>query len=241
MIGIIGGIGPEAGNYLHSLIIKNTIASSDKEHFNVLLFSANYIPDRSDFLEKKNLVNPAYTLIPIIDKMIDFGVKIIVFACNQVYSPPIFNLVIKNFSDKNIKFINVITETFKLIDNNIKKVGILSRTGLYKSKMFEKSTHSSNYEFIYLSINSQNILDKIIGDKKTGIKGGFHLKSDKPKQIVEKSIIELINKGAEIVILACTELALVLNKSMYEKYNIIDTNKILARASIKYSDQTKLK
>jgi len=241
MIGIVGGIGPEAGNHLHSLIIKNTIADSDAEHFNVILYSANYIPDRSLFLEGNSQINPGYVIVSIIDKIVKLGAKVIVIACNQVYSSSIFKIIDDHFSKSNIKIVNVVTETFKCIGNEIKKIGILSRTGLFKTKMFEEKVKNSNYEFVYPDIKAQNTLDKTIGDKKYGIKGGYHLISNKPKEIVEQSIINLINSGAEVVVLACTELALVIDKTMYKKYNLLDTNEILARASIKYLDKNKIK
>lgn len=241
MIGIIGGIGPEAGNFLHSLILKNTKANSDQEHFGLILYSANNIPDRSNFLENKSNINPAYEISLIIKKLIKLGVDVVVIACNQVYAPEIFNVVLRRFSDSNVIIINVINEVFKSIGKDISKIGILSRTGLYNSRMFEKDDKAKKYKFVYLNNEQQNTLDKIIGDKNIGIKGGFHLKSNNPKQVVKQSIKILKEKGAEVIVLACTELALVVDKETMESFNIIDTNEILARAAIEFKDKTRLK
>jgi len=240
MIGVIGGIGPEAGNYLHSLIIKNTNAQNDREHLNVIVYSANNIPDRSSFLENASQINPAYTIITIIKKLTDLGVNFIIIACNQVYAPSIFGIITKHYENTDVKIANVISETLKQIKKtNAKKIGILSRTGLYKNRIFESHSDSLNYEFLYLEKNNQDILDKTIGDKTFGIKAGYHLVSNQPKKIVLSSIEQLIRKGAEVIVLACTELALVLDKSIYEKYSLLDTNEILAKASVKYFGKLK--
>jgi aspartate racemase len=50
-IGIVGGVGPYAGLDLNRKIFDNTVAKTDQEHLQVILFSFSAdIPDRTKFL-----------------------------------------------------------------------------------------------------------------------------------------------------------------------------------------------
>ena len=48
IIGILGGMGPEATAYFYELIIKKTKAEKDQEHIKVVIYSNPEIPPRTD-------------------------------------------------------------------------------------------------------------------------------------------------------------------------------------------------
>ncbi|MGB9005892.1 MAG: aspartate/glutamate racemase family protein, partial [Candidatus Aminicenantales bacterium] len=47
IIGILGGMGPEATAYFYGLLIKHTRAAKDQEHIPVLIWSDPRVPDRT--------------------------------------------------------------------------------------------------------------------------------------------------------------------------------------------------
>ena len=85
-----------------------------------------------------------------------------------------------------------------------------------------------NIKVIKPNINQQKIIIKII----MNILSGKKLKQDRLKL---KSIIKYLrDKGAEAVILGCTELPLILSQKDVN-IKIFDTMAVLATAAIKYS------
>lgn len=52
IIGILGGLGPEATVDLFSKIIKLTAANKDQEHFRIIIDNNPKIPDRSSAIIK---------------------------------------------------------------------------------------------------------------------------------------------------------------------------------------------
>ena len=57
-LGIIGGVGPLASSYLYEMITKNTKATSDQEHLDIILLSHASIPDRTAYILGNSDENP---------------------------------------------------------------------------------------------------------------------------------------------------------------------------------------
>ncbi|MCF8361688.1 MAG: hypothetical protein K9G70_03605 [Prolixibacteraceae bacterium] len=92
-IGIVGGMGPEAGIDLARLITEQTIAGCDQDHIPQVLFSLpEQINDRTEYLLKKSGPNPADSIARILITMESVGVKIAGLACNTAHAPEIFNI-----------------------------------------------------------------------------------------------------------------------------------------------------
>ena len=59
LLGILGGMGPEAAVYFYQLILKKTAAKCDQDHLDVLHLSrSSDIADRTKFLLDENQNNP---------------------------------------------------------------------------------------------------------------------------------------------------------------------------------------
>src|SRR5690349_15710985 len=88
VIGIVGGVGPEAGGILYQYITMYTSASCDQEHLSVILMSfPKYIADRTDFIKGKTAANPACEIAAVIRKLYMAGARIMGIACNTSHVP----------------------------------------------------------------------------------------------------------------------------------------------------------
>ena len=95
IIGIVGGMGPEAGIALSSSILRHTRAATDQQHFSTMLMSLpRYIGDRSAFLAGKIPQNPAYNIAKIIGMMEKAGATVFGMACNTAHAPTIFDVIL---------------------------------------------------------------------------------------------------------------------------------------------------
>ena len=107
----------------------------------------------------------------------------------------------------------------------VKKAGVLATDGTKKSGIYEKALCKYGIEPVYPSGENQRLLMRIIYDY---VKAG---KTDFSKIPIENLLNEMKTKGAEKLILGCTELPVAF-QLMHITENTIDPTAILARAAI---------
>jgi aspartate racemase len=244
MIGIVGGIGPLAGADLFRKIIENTLAKSDQEHLPVLLASIpNEIADRTSYLLGETIENPAAALAKIILMLENAGSKHIGIACNTAHAPEIFipmqELLAQNGSQ--VKIVNMIEETVRAIQaypETIQRVGLLTTSGAYKTKIYQNRLAAAGLAPMVLELDQQEALPQRaiyeIKAASTEIPQG-------PIDLLNAAIQILKNKGAQAIILGCTEIGMIEDKLDADGLVVFNPNLILARKLIERSFPEKLR
>lgn len=248
MIGIVGGIGPYAGIDLLDNIYGNTVASSDQDYINSLLFSlSSKIQDRTEYLLGNIEENPGYSIGKIVLTLEKSGATVVGIPCNTAHSEHIYS-VIQNELEQNgstVKLLHMIEETVVFITthfSHIRRVGVLSTTGTYKYKLYSKALEPYGYEIIEPSPQMQEeIVHPAIYHPVYGIKSTTRPFHPRARQNLELAIEYLQEQGAEAVILGCTEIPLVIKSETFDDLPIINPTKALARALIQQVDERKLK
>jgi len=139
------------------------------------------------------------------------GADFIVLPCNTLHA---ILPILKEKSE--LEVIDLIEEVSKNIrKSRFRKVGILSTTGTRNEKLYDKSLE--NVELIYPTEEEQKKVLEII------VKIIRKIDSPEDKNYLENLILRLIKRGAEKVILACTDLANLVNRNE----NILDSTEIL--------------
>ena len=245
-IGIVGGMGPEAGVALSRNIICHTIAGKDQDHLPQILYSIpTIIPDRTDFLMGKVKTNPGLRIAGILADMDSIGVRLAALACNSAHAPKIFDVIMEEITTLvlNLKLLHMIEEVGRFLNENYpdkKKVGILGTTGTYMTRQYDILTQFG-FETINISEKEQNTLHQAIYNPDYGIKSTPGKVSGMTAQTFENSCISLIKSGAGIIVLGCTELPQIFSGSFIREIPIIDSSVVLARALIKAHSPGKLK
>lgn len=247
-----GGVGPQAGTLLHNYIIENTLTDgTDQDHLDVYHFSrSSDIPDRTDSLENGTVGKPAlgmYKTFKIAACAIDIAEKQAVggIPCNTFHAPEIFKKFEKLMEEfePGIKIVNMIEETVKEILKTlpgIQKIGIMSTTGTRKTGVYSGRLQDYGLEVIQVPEKIQSKLHDSIYNKEWGIKAITPV-SSRAKTNFEEFSDYLINNGAEIIILGCTEIPLALPYKQYKNIPLTDPMVSLARALIREANAAKLK
>ncbi|MBN2246937.1 MAG: amino acid racemase [Candidatus Aminicenantes bacterium] len=204
IIGILGGMGPEATVRMFTLIIKNTRAEKDQDHIPVLIYSNPKIPPRTDAIIGKG-PDPTSDLIEGISLLLKGGADFIMIPCitAHFFLPKI---------TKSIEFayLSLIEESLRYAKTKIpaiKKTGILASTGTLTSRLFHDCFLSEGIEVIHPNEKEQEkVMDAIFGER--GIKAGYS--SGYSRETIIDMAGTLINRGAEAIIAGCTEIPLVL-------------------------------
>lgn len=241
MIGIVGGIGSYAGIDLIRKIYDFTDATSDQEHLPVSMLSAPHkVVDRTQFLLGETSINPGIAIGNIIQTLSSNGASIIGIPCNTAHASLIFNQI-KKYTPKRCKLVHLVEEVAFFIKShypNLNKIGILGTTGTLISKIYPDIFNLYNLEVIEPSSEIQHMfVHPSIYDKEYGIKSVSNPVNIKAKQDLVTAATYLSRKGAEAVILGCTEIPLAITETKIENSIIIDATSVLAKALIRESKQ----
>jgi len=223
VIGILGGMGPEATADLYMKIInfcqKKYGARYDCDYPQIIVNSIP-APQMIDSLNKTREVELCNMLMEGVKKLEASGVDFIVIACNTVHY-----FIEKLRKATSIPILSIIEETTKKAkENKIKKIGLLATTTTAKQKVYERELVKFGITSILPDEKSQaevtEIIRKIIaGDK-----------SRKDKNKLENVIEGLLKRGARGVILGCTDLPIILKKDNFD-IDILDSTEVLAEAA----------
>jgi len=244
MIGIVGGIGPLAGADLFRKIIEHTLAKTDQEHLPVLLASIpNEIADRTSFLLGKTTENPAPALAKIILMLEKAGSKHIGIACNTAHSPEILKPLqaILKAMGSQVEIVNMIDESVRAIQahpGQIQRVGILSTSGTYKTRIYQNRLAAAGLTPIVLELDQQEALpQRAIYE----IKAASTQIPQGPIDLLNAAIQILKNMGAQAIVMGCTEIGMIEDRLECNGLVVFNPNLILARALIERACPDKLK
>ncbi len=222
IIGILGGMGPEATIDLFYKIIKSTPAEKDQDHLRIIIDNNPKIPDRTAAILGKGK-DPLPALQEAARNLEKAGADFIIIPCNTAhYFLPLIQESVK------IPILNMIEEAAKETQQRIpqiKKVGLLASIGIYKTEIYHEHFKKFNIE----------VTSPEEKDKEEVMKAIYAVKAGNLSKGIKKSILkiaqELINKGAEVIIAGCTEIPLILKEGDVS-VPIIDPTQILAKAAV---------
>ncbi len=223
-IGIIGGMGPLATADIFKKIIIKTKAENDQEHIHVLIDSNTNIPDRTKSIIE-NGENPLVEMTKSALILEKAGADFLIMPCNTAhyYFDELINKI-------NIPSLNMLELTAKYIKNkfgNSVTVGLLATDGTNKSRIYDKYFNEADIKLIKPEKSQKYVMEFIYegvkkGNYTMGTNGFFN------------AVNELEVKGADIMILGCTELSAVSEIYEFNK-KFIDPMDILAVNAIKFA------
>lgn len=228
LIGIIGGMGPEATVNCYLKIIKATKATKDQEHFRVIIDSNVKIPDRTEAILGIG-ESPVNAMVETAKNLELLGVEVACIPCMTAHY-----FIEEVQKEVNYKILNAFVEVRKQIARlypKITKIGVLATSGTIKSGLFDK--YLDNIQVIYPNDITQNdkVMRAIYG--KNGIKSG--ITEGEPIELLIEAAQELIDNGAELIISGCTEIGLVLQPHHVSK-PLIDPMEVVASVIVSNED-----
>ena len=230
MIGILGGMGTQAGlDFCNKLAILNR-GKMDQEYPLFILYNKSNIPGRPESIgvQTKNLSNKSYNNISKkkynnVLKSLLHGCKLleknkskfIVMPCNTAHYW--FDDLQKKI---NIPIVNMPKEVFKFAKKNCKKnskVGLLATEGTLKTSVYEK-IFNKEYNLLH---PSQNLQEKSVNKAIKLVKMGNVKDAAKA---IQPAINELIKIKCKRIILGCTELPIAI--FAFKSFNNVRSSKI---------------
>ena len=227
IIGILGGMGPEATSDLFQKIIRNTQAIRDQDHFRVLIDNNPKIPDRTPAILDSS-ENPVPMMIEVAKNLKKAGADFIVIPCVSAHY-----FIEELREGVSITIVSIIDEVAGVLERyvpGIKRVGLIATTGTIKADLFQDRLREIGVEVLVPFPKKQEnlVMSAIYGE--SGIKAG--LVSLENKEKILQTSKALIEKGAQGIIGGCTEVPLVVNQTDID-VPFFDSLNILALSAIR--------
>jgi len=218
-LGVIGGMGPLATAHFYRLVTQLDSAQFDQEHFEILILSIPSIPDRTRFILGHSNSSPVPAIEEAAKLLKDCGAECIAVPC--ITSHGLISQ--KNFE---LPFINMIDIVFnELRRRRVRKFGVLATDGTLKTGIFSDRAKSCQMQMLIPDEAAQR---RIMANIYDNIKRG-DISSTCTSTIVDTSA-DLISKGAECILLGCTELSLLdLSEPQF-----VDMLRLLASECVSY-------
>lgn len=217
IIGIIGGMGPEASNYLYKTLIDLSIkyfGAKNNDDFPEILLDSIPISDFiADDSKKKEALKILKDRVVFLNKA---KPSYLAIACNTVH------ILLDELQKKSkAPFISIIEEVANSVHkSDLRKIGILGTPLTIKSRLYHKALYRFEIEVIEPTKSELKILEKIIRNVITDSS------SNKDKTSLVYMANALRDRGAEGIILGCTELPLIFPKK--QSFPVFNSLEILA-------------
>lgn len=219
-------MGPSASADLYLRIIKysqqkyNAVQDSDYPPIIIVSLAMSGF-DETGIVDEDLVKNQ---LADGVKKLEAAGADFIIIACNTVH---VFYEQMQ--SAIKIPILNIIEETKKKVSEaGFKKVGLFSSESTNKLGLYQNNFKQSGIEIISADDNQQKILDNVIENVMGGKQGAEDVKN------LKKIAKDYAKKGAEAVVMGCTEIPLAINQ-LQINIQLFDTTQIIAESAVNFS------
>ena len=203
------------------MIITMTEAESDQQHIPMLVAQVPQVPDRTAYILDNSNQNPVPPMVRAGQMLAKNGVAEIAIPCITAHS---FHRQMQDALP--VPLINGVEETVHyLSDRGIERVGCMATEGTIRTGIFASALKDSKIDIVVPDERHQRyVSDLIYRDIKAG----------REAEPTEFSLVKehLLTRGAEVVLLGCTELSLI-DKSLAERSVFLDVLEVLARCCVK--------
>lgn len=229
VIGILGGMGPQATIDLYQKILNNTRAQKDQDHLQVLIWSDPHIPDRTAAILRGG-TDPTPALCAGARKLFAGGAQCIAMPCNTAhyFLPAICD------STPEVPIINMIEVTAQVARARLgvgTPVAITGTVGTMSSGLYQRALEAVGLEVIVPTPAEQELVNTVVFGER-GVKAGYL--GVENQELYLRICLSLQARGAQCVIAGCTELPLV-SQLAAAVVPILDPTDILAKELVRFA------
>ena len=216
LLGVLGGMGLQATEHFCRMVAGLQDVEAEQEYMDMLVYFKQSIPDRSAYILGKSPVSPIDALMQAAQTLENAGATSIAMPCVTAHY----------FYDElaaavSVPFLNVLQETAShAASKGYRKIGLLATTGTLAGGFFTKVFTDFGINVVTPSPEEQAALMNLIYEVKQG--------KDLTASALDNHSASLRSKGAETVVLGCSELSVFIKEG--EGYT--DVMQVLAKKAL---------
>jgi aspartate racemase len=222
IVGILGGMGPEATIDLMRRIMQLTPAKDDVDHIHCIVDNNPKVPSRIQAIIDGTGESPAACMAGMAQRLEASGADFIVIPCNTAHH---YHRDVQE--SVRVPVLNLIELTVEFVLRavpGVGKVGLLASPAVRITGLYENLFRPRGVEVIYPAAADEERLFRLIKEIKAGASG------ENVRRDFVEIVLGLSERGAEVGIIACTELSAV-NEGDFPMF-VYDASDILARKII---------
>lgn len=219
LVGVLGGMGPEATVLLMQKVITLRAGGGDADHVPLLVHQNPQVPSRIAALIDGNGESPAPVLADMARVLEAGGAKALVMPCNTAHA---YGAAIR--AAVKIPFLDMIALSTGALAARGRRIGMLASPAVHRAKVFNAALAAAGLTMV-LPDDEAPVLELIRGVKagRTGAEDGAALAG---------LAQGLMARGADHIAIACTELSLL---TTHLHMSFTDTLDVLAEAIVEFS------
>ena len=230
VVGVLGGMGPLAGiDFMHKLLLASP-AHCDQQHIPVVLSSIPQIPDRSKAFRGEG-PSPVAAMVSSAERLVRAGAGLIVIACNTAHLW--FDAVQQAVGLPMLHMVDVALEdALHTHGGKPGRIGLLATDATLASHLYDhrplQNPHAAAIQWVLPTARdvAEWVMPGITAVKAGNLQQGTGL--------LLSAAQALQARGADCVILGCTEIPLVLN-NRNAPIRVLDASEALARRAVAWS------
>lgn len=222
-VGILGGVGPMATVHFMQRILALTDASRDQDHVDMLVWNHASIPDRTAYLVGESDDNPGPVMAADARELERAGAKFIAIPCNtaQAFHDEVQDAV-------TIPVIDIVEATLsaaRAAVPGLRTIGILATDGTLRARTYHRAAADAGLDPIAPDDDVQKDVMSMIYD---GVKAGMPVERER----FEAAVAHLRARGADAIVLGCTELSILRTDLRVDDPDVIDSLDALAERTV---------
>jgi aspartate racemase len=224
LVGVLGGMGPAATADFYAKLVRRTPAGRDQDHLPVVIWGDPRVPDRVSSV--RDGTDAAYlALLYGAHRLAEAGARLAAMPCHTAHF-----FLERLQADSGLRFVDMVAETVAAVatrQGRVSRAGLLATAGTLGSGLYQTRLADIGVEIVTPRPDVQRRVATAIAMVKRNDPGSA-------RPLVEDAIGDLRDAGAQIVVLACTELPLALAGSSAPLGDtVLDPTDLLAAAVVR--------
>lgn len=225
-LGVLGGMGPLATAVFLQKLVEHTPALTDQQHIPVLLYGDCTIPDRTASIVSKG-ESPLPKLLQGIRLLNHAGVKAICIPCNSAHYW--FDEMAAESRAPLLHIVDATARQVLKINPRARSVGVLSTQGTHRAGMYEKTLNRMGFAVV---APTPEEFDGLVSPAIEHVKAS---RLPDAERLLREAAVNLVRRGAEIIILGCTEIPIGLRRQHQENPGLfVDSSDALAMSVVDF-------
>jgi aspartate racemase len=221
IVGVLGGMGPDATVDFMARVIAATPAEKEQDHVHMIVDQNPGVPSRQTAILAGG-DDPGPAMAEMAVRLENAGADFLVIPCNTAY---VFKDAVTRAT--RIPLLSIIDVTVAAC-RSFTRVGLLATQGCLVGKEYQQAFSAAGIDVVLQTKDDMAGLMRLIFQIKTGDKGDAV--SDEMRELASA----LVERGAQAVVAACTEIPLVLNETALS-VPLVSSTDVLAHHTVAYA------
>ena len=216
IVGVLGGMGPDATVDFMARVIALTPADKDQDHIHMIVDQNPKVPNRQDAILADG-EDPGPVMAEMAQRLETAGADFLVVPCNSA-----FGFASAVAGAVSIPLVSIVEVTVEACEG-FSTVGVIATDGCLQSRVYQDALVAAG---IAAELPDNDELTDLMA-LLNGIKAGY--RGERVARGMEALAKALVARGAQAIIAGCTEIPLVLDETAVEVPLISSTDVLAAR------------